>query len=360
MKAAVISLGSISSKLVIEAMKKYFNSVDDINLRNIEVNLGGGSLDVLYNGNPLQDFDCIYAKGSFRYVLLLRSVANALYTKCYIPLSPDSYTTAHDKLLTHLILQKNKIPMPKTYFSSTVASGKKILERVNYPIVMKFPHGTGGKGVMFADSFASASSMFDALEALRQPFIIQEYIETGSVDIRAIVAGKNVIACMKRKAVMGEKRANIHAGGTGEPFHLDMKGQSLAIQTAKAIGAEICAVDMLESPKGYLVIEANVSPGLQGITSATNANVADKIAKYLFERTKEFRDSAKKETTSKIFEYLDIKKDNGASQHIITNLDFRGDRILLPAIVSKLSKFREKDEVMIEIGKDKLQIEKSG
>ena len=87
---------------------------------------------------------------------------------------------------------------------------------MKYPIVLKFPHGTQGKGVMFAESFAAASSMLDALIALKQPFLIQEYIETGGVDVRAFVVGDKVVASMKRKAVRGEMRANIHAGGTGE------------------------------------------------------------------------------------------------------------------------------------------------
>ena len=54
---------------------------------------------------------------------------------------------------------------------------KKILKKINYPIILKFPSGTGGKGVMYAESFAAASSMLDALETLRQPFLIQEYVD---------------------------------------------------------------------------------------------------------------------------------------------------------------------------------------
>jgi len=358
MKAAVISLGSVSSLWTIEAMKKYFDSVTNIELRDTEINLGGKELEVLYKGLPLPDFDCVYVKGSFRYLLLLRSITNALYQKSYLPLSPEAFSIAHDKLLTHLILQHNKIPMPMTYLTSTVSSAKKILERVSYPIVMKFPHGTGGKGVMFADSYASASSMFDALEALRQPFLIQEYVETGGIDIRAIVVGKEVIACMKRKAVIGEKRANIHAGGTGEDYILSAQGQNMAIRTANCIGAEICAVDMLEGTKGYVVIEANISPGLQGITQATKVNVADRIAHYLYEKTKVVMESNKRDTTTKIFEYLDIKKDSSSSQQIITNLDLRGERMLLPSIVTKLSKFRDKDEVVIKVGKEIIEIGK--
>ena len=49
MKAAIISLGSVSSQMTAEAMRKYFDSVDMIQLRDIEVNLGkdGG---VIYRG----------------------------------------------------------------------------------------------------------------------------------------------------------------------------------------------------------------------------------------------------------------------------------------------------------------------
>ena len=39
MKAAIISLGSVSSKWTAEAMRKYFDSVDEINLKEIEVNV---------------------------------------------------------------------------------------------------------------------------------------------------------------------------------------------------------------------------------------------------------------------------------------------------------------------------------
>ena len=38
MKAAVISLGSTSSNLIIEEMKKLFDEVDHINIRDVEIN----------------------------------------------------------------------------------------------------------------------------------------------------------------------------------------------------------------------------------------------------------------------------------------------------------------------------------
>lgn len=355
-----MSMGSKSSQMTLVAMKKYFSVVDDINIKNMEVMLGSKELSILYNGEKLQKYDCIYAKGSFRYAPLLRSITTAFYGTTYMPIKPNTFTIGHDKLLTQLALQYYKVPMPDTYVVSSIEAAKKILEQIKYPIILKFPHGTQGKGVMFAESFAAASSMLDAIETLKQPFLIQEYIETEGSDIRAIVVGDKVVAAMKRKAVRGEKRANIHAGGKGEPIVLDAQSKKIAIDTAKSIGAEICAVDMLETVKGPQVIEANLSPGLQGITSVTKIDVADKIAKYLFEKTKEFIEKGKKTETSKMLVDLGVSKEGGSEteQQIITNLDIRSERILLPKIVSKLSKFDEKEDVVIKASKGKISLER--
>jgi len=358
MKAGLISQGSVSSKWTLEKMKKYFEIVEMINIKSIEVKMSVKKLEVLYEGKPLEDYDCVYAKGSFRYAPLLRSITLAFYEKMYMPIKPNSFTIGHDKLLTHLALQHNKISMPDTYLASSPEAAKKLLSEVNYPIVLKFPHGTQGKGVMFADSFASASSMLDALETLRQPFLIQEYLETGGVDVRAFVIGTNVVAATKRKAIIGEKRANIHAGAKGEAYVLDSNAKKIAVNAAKAIGAEICAVDMLESHRGPEVLEVNLSPGLQGITKATEIDVADKIAKFLFDKSKEFKEKGKIDQTDKIMKELESKAEKDAMQQIVTNLDFRSDRILLPKLVTQITKFDEKDEFVVKVQKGKVVIEK--
>src|SRR3989339_743743 len=105
MKAALISLGSTSSKWTIEAMRKCFDSVDDIDVRDIEVNLSSGQSVVLYQGKPLGKYDCIYAKGSVRYAQTLRAVTGAFYPTTYMPIKAGAFTVGHDKLLTHLFLQ---------------------------------------------------------------------------------------------------------------------------------------------------------------------------------------------------------------------------------------------------------------
>ena len=343
MKAAVISLGSVSSIWIAEELRKVFDTVDELAIDHIEVALGTKPA-ILHKGEPLQTYDCVYARGSYRYAILLSSIVTLLQPTAVMPHTADSFTIAHNKILTHLKLQERNIPQPRTHVAATAEAGKKILKHIHYPIVIKLPSGTHGKGVMFADSPESGASLIDALVLLNQPFLLQEFIETDGKDIRALVIGDTVVA-MKRVAARFENRANIHSGGHGETIELDATTRNLAIAAAQACGADICAVDLLLSVKGPLVLEVNISPGIQGITKTTKINVAEKMARYLFEKTSHAKGKG-------------VLKQVSTPQEIQGKLDFRGNRILLPEVVTILSKLNSSSEVSIDVRKDKIEIKK--
>ena len=353
MKAALISLGSTSSQWIVDALKKYFEEVDMILLKDIEIEIGAKEgKAVLYKGKPLPRYDCIYAKGSFRYGTLLRAITTHLKKTTYMPTEEQSFTRAHDKLLTHLKLQEHGIPMPKTYIVPSADAGKKLLKKLTYPIIIKMPSGTHGKGVMYADSVESASTMIDALALLKQPFLIQQYIETEGKDIRVFVIGNKAVSAMQRSAGAGDKRANLHSGGEGTAYHLSDEQRATAIKAAQVMQAEICGVDLLQSTKGPVVIEVNISPGLQGITKATNVNIAEKIAHHLYEQTKKFK--GEKTPTEELKDL--IPEETGTQKEIITTVDFRGERILLPALATKISKIKEGEEVTIITSKGTIEV----
>jgi ribosomal protein S6--L-glutamate ligase len=335
-----------------------------LNIKEIDVMFGSDDekTQIVYKGESLPNYDCVYVKGSFNYASISRAITAFFEGKAYMPVGKEAFTIVHDKLLTHIQFQKSKIPSPLTYLSSTSLAAKKILKKIPYPIILKFPQGTHGKGVMVADSYAAASSILDALDSLNQSFLIQEYIETNGVDIRAFVVGNKVIAAMKRKAHKDEKRSNIHAGGVAESHTINARTEKLAIDTAKCLELGIAGVDILEGPKGPLVIEANVSPGLQGISAATGINIADEIAKFLFEQTQKFmhQKSSESPTADQILAEISIKPatEEVAPQQIFTNLDYRGDRLLLPAVISRIANFTEQEEVIIEVKRKSIIITK--
>lgn len=365
MRAALIAGNSKSSQWTYDAMDKYFDEVDHLYIKFIDINFSGKKAEILYKGEPISThYDCLFIKGSFRYAQLLRAVT-ALYSAepdVFLVYDSSAYTIAHDKLLTQLVLQQKNLPMPRTYLSATVEAAKNVLSKINYPIIMKFPQGTQGKGVMFADSFASASSILDALDALNQPFLVQEYIETNSSDVRMFVVGNEVVAAMRRKGKGVDKRANIHAGGVGEAFIPSAEMKRMSIEAAKALGAGVCGVDILEGPMGPMIIEVNISPGLQGITAATKVDVADKIAKYLHTQTLAITENKKAVKTKEMMDELDVtskeSRVNGQDQELIMQLDFRGTRILLPEVVSKVASFKDEDSVQLVLSKDKVEIKK--
>lgn len=355
MRLAIISLGGTSSELIGKEAKDFFDHVDLLDIRKIEIATGSKELEVLYEKKPLKEYDCVYIRGSFNYSLLQRSLAFILQSKnVYVPFQPDTFTIAHDKFLTIIALQKAGVKVPKTYLAATMKAAKKLLDEVHFPIIMKVPTGTQGKGVMSADSLASARSMLDTLESLKQPVILQEYIETNATDVRAIVAGKKVIASMKRKGRAGEIRSNIHQGGIGIAYELDYDAENVAIKAARAVNADICGVDMLESVKGNMVIEVNLSPGLRGIMNATKKNVAKSVAEFLHKQTVEFRSKENHKEYEEIMKGVKAKSD----KEVLTNIEIKAGRIRLPELMTKMSDFENEEEVILVAENGKIEIRK--
>ena len=56
----------------------------------------------------------------------------------------------------------------------------------------------------------------------------------------------------------------------------------MAVRAARVIGLDVAGVDLIQSADGFLVLEVNASPGLEGIEQATGVNIAKQMVEYLF------------------------------------------------------------------------------
>lgn len=355
LKFAIISLGSKSSEMIVTEAKKFFDVADMIDLRKIEIRIDKKT-EVLYDGEILKDYDCLYIKGSYKYASLLYGLSEIYKNKSFIPIDPNAHIIAHNKFLNHLHFSaETNLQMPATYFAANVSETKEFLKTLNYPIILKIPSGTHGKGVIFAESNASASSMIDALEIFKQPVIIQDYIDVKS-DIRVIVAGDKIVGSMRRIAKAGEVRANAHQGGEAEPFIVTSEMKAMCIEAAKKIKASVCAIDLIESEYGPLILEVNTSPGLQKITEVTKKNVAYEIALYLFEETKRRKELKDKKLSLDILEKMDIETLN--ADEFEFEVKIINGKIILPEFISKLSKLKDGEEIVCKISKNKIEISK--
>lgn len=294
MKACVIGSKerSPSTMKIYEAMKESgrFSSVLFVPTEGIKIGVKKKEFPIFYREIDLTNFDAVVprigaSKSMFGYLMAKYLTEAGVYS----PLRPESILIAHNKYLTLEALNRAKVPVPETYLTMSPPCAKRVVSEMKPPIVMKLLGGAGGKGVMFSDDEENAFSLIDTLDVLRQPLFIEKYVKNPGEDIRIIVVGKSVAASMKRVAKKGSKRSNLSSGGKGVSFKIDSTLERIAIRSAKAIGAEVCGVDVIETPRGKpLVIEMNVCPGMK-IADVTNKNIPKMIANYVADRTETYK-----------------------------------------------------------------------
>jgi ribosomal protein S6--L-glutamate ligase len=356
LKFGLISLGSKSSRMILEEASKLFEQAEHIDLRKIEIKMDK-TTQVLYDGSPLENYDCLFMRGSYKYSTLLFGLSEIFKEKCFVPIDSNAHIIAHNKFMAHLLFSSVKtLKMPSTYFTAKISETKAFLKTLNYPIILKFPEGTHGKGVIFSESAASAASMVDALDVFDQPVLIQDYINIRS-DIRVIIAGNKVAGAMRRIADKDDIRANAHQGGSAEPFVVTAQIKAMCIDAAKKINAQICAIDIIESDYGPLILEVNTSPGLQKITEVTKKNIALELAKFLFEETQKMKSSNEKVTTKDVMGDLGIAEIG--SREFEAELVVKNNKMIIPEFAYKMSDFREGEDVTIRVSKDKIEIMKN-
>lgn len=183
---------------------------------------------------------------------------------------------SRDKLRAMQLLTGENLDVPKTVCARGSEGLDAALDFVGgCPAIVKLQQGAQGIGTMIAETRPAAQSLLETLWAMGQDLILQEYIsESKGRDIRALVVGGRVVAAMRRQAKKGEFRSNLHRGGGAVAVTLDRAYKQTAVRAAKAMGLEVCGVDMLEGRDGPKILEINSSPGLEGIERTSGVDIA--------------------------------------------------------------------------------------
>ncbi len=277
---------SKTTQMILEEAKKEFDC-SLVPIYEVTIGMNKGKIKIMHKGKELKGYDYIFPRIDSKRAEYGFDIISAFdYTGVKKPYLAKTIRIAHDKFLTGLVLSKEGIPVPKTYLAKTKEALRDLSRQIKFPTMMKLLSGSGGRGIIYVKDIDALESIMSSFEILRQHIIVQEFVESGGEDIRVIVAGDNIIGAMKRIAKSGEKRANICAGGTGERYVPDDEIKELALKTAKALDAKLCAVDIIESAKGPVVLEVNINFGLQGISKATDSNIAKKIVDFIADEIK--------------------------------------------------------------------------
>lgn len=203
--------------------------------------------------------------------------------KVFTTLKADPLLKARDKISCMQILSANGIRVPKSTISNNIMSNSQMIDEVGpMPIVIKLVNGTHGLGVILAEEKKIAESIVEAFYATKQKVFLQQFIaEAKGADVRVFVVNNEIVGVMKRQAMAGEFRSNLHRGATSERIQLTEEEMKVARKAARVMGLSVAGVDMLQTSRGPLVLEVNASPGLEGIETTTGNDIAGKIIKYI-------------------------------------------------------------------------------
>lgn len=202
----------------------------------------------------------------------------------YIVNPPEAIEHCVDKYDVLAILEENSVPVPKTVATENVEQAIKAFHELGGDVVVKPLFGSRGIGSTRICDAEVASTIFRALNFHHNVLYIQEFVQHGFSDIRALVVGSQVIASMRR--VANSWKTNYSQGARPEPVKLENALEELAIKSARLIGCKIAGVDIIESQKGPLVIDVNSQPGWKGLQLVTKFNIADKIVDFVLSELK--------------------------------------------------------------------------
>ena len=81
-------------------------------------------------------------------------------------------------------------------------------------------------------------------------------------------------------------KTNFSRGARPAPITLTEEFEDLAVKSAKAVGAKVAGVDILEGPDGPRIVDVNSQPGWKGLQLVTKVNVADKVVDFVLSELK--------------------------------------------------------------------------
>lgn len=286
MKLAILSrsLMAYSTQRLKEAAIDRGMNVKVLDTLKFAIDLKQGAPDLYFRQKQLSSYDAVIPRIGASITYYGTAVVRQFQEMdVFCANTAHGIENSRDKLRSLQILARHHIGIPDTTFVRDKKDVLPAIERVGgAPVIIKLIEGTQGIGVLLAETVNAAESIIELLQSQRQNVLIQKFVaESRGRDIRAIVVGDRVVAAMRRVAQGQEFRSNVHRGGVAEPVELSEEYELAAIRAAQIMGLRVAGVDMLESETGPQIMEVNSSPGLEGIETCTQLDVAGAIIDYI-------------------------------------------------------------------------------
>ncbi len=273
-----------STQAIVDAGKKRGHYVRVLDHMLCDLIIENGNPQIYYNFQKLEDIHAIVPRiGSAATSYGSTVIRQFESMNVFSTLNAEPLLQARNKLTCMQMLSKYGIKIPKTAISNNIYTVSSMIDHIGQsPHIIKLATGTQGIGVILSESKSNAESIIEAFQRTDEKVMVQKFIaESKGSDIRVFIIDGEVVGVMKRQAKPGEFRSNIHRGATSIVVKLTREEEEIALKATEIMGLKISGVDMLQSNEGPMVLEVNASPGLEGIESTTQIDIAKKMIEFI-------------------------------------------------------------------------------
>ncbi len=252
-----------TANALVEESKKLFDTVMFVTVDKIQIQTSNQGVALFYNGKNLLSYDAIYPRFSSNDFLMGEAVLKAIESSdAYCPVNLKSYQITNHKYYTAQKLNEKGVPGILTTLFISPKYSKLAVKETGYPFVMKLISGFAGKGVVLVRDANQMNSILDAVHLFEEFISTQQFAKSKKpgTDVRCYIIGDLIIA-VKRTAAKGDWRSNISRGGSADLITPTEEMLNAARDSAKILGVDICAIDMMDKNGKWVVIEANFMPG---------------------------------------------------------------------------------------------------
>jgi ribosomal protein S6--L-glutamate ligase len=281
MKITILSRsGTISStRRLVEAARARGHKVRVLNPVKVEMHLDGRSANLYYQQKKLASTDVVIpriAQSVSNYGL---AVVNQ-FAMQGVPImnSAQAIAQARNKMRSLQLLSANGIDIPATVMARDAADLKAMVSLVGgVPVLVKLLAGQDKHGMMVCESLQSLEAALEAILGLGQNLVVQQYVRKTGQDVRVFVVGGKAVAAVRRRARVGRMARTLIRGARLEKMELTEAQRWAAVETARLVGLEVAAVDLLDVKGKPKVFEVNSSPALSEMEQATGTDLAAAI-----------------------------------------------------------------------------------
>jgi ribosomal protein S6--L-glutamate ligase len=198
-----------------------------------------------------------------------------------VPLLNGAYGIAasRNKMRSLQLLAAGGVAVPRTVMASNPSGLKEMVRLVGGPpVLVKLLSSSEKSGVMLCESMESLEAALEAVLGLGQNIVVQQYVRgTSASELRAVVVGGEVAAAMRRSGPAGRFPRTLRRGAQFEETELAPACVRAAVEAARVLRLEVCAVDMLDVKDRPLVFEVNGSPSIREAEAACGVDLAGRI-----------------------------------------------------------------------------------